>query len=333
MQIGSHYYFLLQNFCILSQYNRPYDIQKPMERRSFLKASALSLVTAHSALGHAQDTGSAPEKGQGMKVRFLGTGAADWNGRDNRGELRRLSSILVDGSILFDLTAHNPEMIPAGCSPHSVFYTHSHGDHYHPETALSLGVKNVYLSHTWYDIAVNEFKQAAARLKKDMPRITPLYIGQPVQAEGLTVTPLPASHATEKFNEQTLIYLIEKDGARVLYATDTGGIPAVAARLAGIDAHDRNGKPITGLIMEATMGMGHDDDFRIFTHSSVACVHQIVRVLQKTKRYTPHSGQSVYLTHMARTLHGTQSELDSSLPHPLKAAYDGLEVVFKSPMT
>ena len=119
----------------------------------------------------------------------------------------------------------------------------------------------------------------------------------------------------------------------MLYATDTGGIPAVAARLAGIDAHDRNGKPITGLIMEATMGMGHDDDFRIFTHSSVACVHQIVRVLQKTKRYTPHSGQPVYLTHMARTLHGTQSELDSSLPHPLKAAYDGLEVVFKSPMT
>jgi hypothetical protein len=33
---------------------------------------------------------------------------------------------------------------------------------------------------------------------------------------------------------------------------------------------------------------------------------------------------------MARTLHGTQAELDASLPHPLKAAYDGLEVIFKA---
>ena len=224
-------------------------------------------------------------------------------------------------------------MIPSGIAPQTVFYTHSHGDHYHPETALKLGVKKVYLSQTWYDIAVQDFKRAAAKLKAEMPQIIPLHIGQPMQIGNLSVTPLPASHATEKFYEQTLIYLIEKVGVRLIYATDTGGIPAVAARLAGIDAHDRNGKPITGLIMEATMGMGYDDDFRVFAHSSVACVHQIVRVIQNAKRYTPPAGQNVYLTHMARTMHGTQAELDASLPQPLKAAYDGLEVVFKSPMT
>jgi hypothetical protein len=115
-----------------------------------------------------------------------------------------------------------------------------------------------------------------------------------------------------------------------LYATDTGGIPAVAARLAGIDVHQRDGKPITGLIMEATMGMGHDEDYRMFTHTSVDGVHRIVKVLEKTKRYTPPVGQPVYLTHMARTLHGTQAELEKSLPHPLKPAYDGLEVVFRN---
>ena len=299
-----------------------------MERRSFIKASALSLVAMNAGIAQAQEPNAPSPQNQGIKVHFLGTGAADWNGRDNRGELRRLSSILVDGSILFDLTAHNPEMIPQDCTPHTVFYTHSHGDHYHPETAVRLGVRNVYLSHTWYDIAVREFKQAAAKLKKEMPRISPLYTGQPVQIDGLSVTPLPASHATEKFNEQPLIYLLEKDNARVIYATDTGGIPAIAARLAGIDAHEANGKPITGLIMEATMGMEHPDDFRMFTHSSVACVHQIVRVLQKVKRYTPRENQPVYLTHMARTMHGTQAELDASLPSPLKAAYDGLEVQF-----
>ena len=113
-----------------------------------------------------------------------------------------------------------------------------------------------------------------------------------------------------------------------MYATDTAGIPAVAARLAGIDAHDPNGKPLMGLIMEATMGMDHDNDYRILAHSSVGMVHRAVEVLQKTKRYLPVDDQPVYLTHMARTLHGTQAELDATLPYPLKAAYDGLEVIF-----
>ena len=115
---------------------------------------------------------------------------------------------------------------------------------------------------------------------------------------------------------------------RLLYATDTGGIPAIAANLAGVDAHRNPGNPITALIMEATMGMEHSIDFRLFTHSSVSTVFNTYTVLSQTGRYVPKDGQSVYLTHMARTLHGTQAELDSSLPKPLKAAYDGLEVVF-----
>lgn len=301
-----------------------------MDRRSFLKVSSASLVAMNAEKMFGKTIGTPTSEDEGMLVRFLGTGAADWNGRDDRGELRRLSSMLVDGNFLFDLTPGNIEMIPSGCKPETVFYTHSHGDHYQPECALKLGVKNVYVSNTWYDMATKDFQQAASKMQVSMPEIHPLYIGQGVQVGKLNILPLPASHATSHVFEQTLIFLIEKAGARVLYATDTGGIPAVAARLAGIDAHQPDGTPITGLIMEATMGMGYEDDFRIFTHTSVGGVQQIVRVLEKTGRYTPPTGQPVYLTHMARTLHGTQAELDASLPRPLKAAYDGLEVVFKA---
>lgn len=301
-----------------------------MDRRSFLKVSSASLVAMNAENMLGKTIGTPTSEDEGMLVRFLGTGAADWNGRDDRGELRRLSSMLVDGNFLFDLTPGNIEMIPSECKPETVFYTHSHGDHYHPESALKLGVKNVYVGHTWHDMATKDFQQAASKMEVSMPEIHPLYIGQSVQVGKLNILPLPASHATSHVFEQTLIFLIEKAGARVLYATDTGGIPAVAARLAGIDAHQPDGTPITGLIMEATMGLGYEDDFRIFTHTSVGGVHQIVRVLEKTGRYTPPTGQPVYLTHMARTLHGTQAELDASLPRPLKAAYDGLEVVFKA---
>lgn len=265
----------------------------------------------------------------GLAVRFLGTGAADWNGKDERGEHRRLSSILIDGHILVDFTATCLDMLAEGCAPDTIFYTHSHGDHYNPSAALKAGVKRVYLGQTWYDIAKREFQAEARRQGVEMPEIIPLYVGQAVKVDDMSITPLPASHATGNLFEQALIYLIEKNGVRLIYATDTGGITAVAARLAGIDAHEK-GKPITALIMEATMGMDYDNDFRVFTHTSVGGVERIVRVLEKTKRYTPPAGQPVYLTHMARTMHPTQAELDASLPQPLAAAYDGLEVVFRA---
>ena len=300
-----------------------------MNRKTFLKTTAASMLAVGAEGVHAKIFDTATTTPLGLKVRFLGTGAADWNGRDERGELRRLSSILLDDKIFIDLTAGNIEMIPSSAHPDTIFYTHSHGDHYHPASALRVGVKRVYLGQTWYDIAKGDFQRVAKELQIAMPEIVPLYVGQAVTVGDITITPLPASHATGYTFEQTLMYLVEKGGVRLIYATDTGGIPAVAARLAGIDAHDATGKPITALIMEATMGIGHDDDFRSYTHTSVAGVERIVRILEKTKRYTPAEGQAVYLTHMARTLHGTQAELDATLPRPLRAARDGEEVIFK----
>ena len=267
------------------------------------------------------------EAGTPLKMRFLGTGAADWNGRDDRGELRRLSSVLLDSKVLIDFTPTDEDMIPAGVKPEVIFYTHSHGDHYNPKAALKLGIKNVFLGATWVERAKADFEKAAKETGLPVPEITPLSLGDKVTINGMTLTALPANHATGDLKEQTLIYLIEKQEVRVMYATDTGGIPAIAARIVGIDPHAK-GKAITGLVMEATMGLDGDEDFRIFTHSSVGTVLRTTHMLLDKGRYTPKEGQPVYLTHMARTLHGTQAELDKTLPKPLKAAYDGLEVIF-----
>ena len=299
-----------------------------MDRRTFMGlAGSAMLGFSQQTLAATEPEREKKESARHLLIRFLGTGAADWKGPDERGEHRRLSSILVDNRVLIDYTSTARDMIPQGINPEIIFYTHSHGDHFNAQAALSLGIRQVYLSQTWYDIAVQEFRRASLKTEVPMPEITPLVIGQKVTLGDLVFQALPANHATNNLFEQSLIYLIKRGQARVLYATDTGGIPATAARMAGIDAHVP-GEPITGLIMEATMGMDHEVDFREYTHSSVASVRRIAEVLTSTKRYTPQPGQHVFLTHMARTLHGTQAELDAQLPPPLRAAYDGLEVEF-----
>ena len=304
-----------------------------MDRRSFMKiaatsALAMSLKGVDAAILEDEMAYQDPSS-NGIDVRFLGTGAADWFDKDERGEYRRLSSILVQNHILIDFTPSAKDMIPPMSHPDVIFYTHSHGDHCNPQAAIELGVKRVYLSNTWYDCAVADFAREAKKLKLPAPEIIPLYVGQSVEVDGIRFTPAPANHATSKRYEQPLVYLLEKDHVRLLYATDTAVLPPTTTRMLCIDKHVAEAKPLTAIIMEATMGMGHVEDYRLFTHSSVFDVERTVKVLTATKRYTPPVGQPVYLTHMARTMHGTQAELDASLPAPLKAAYDGLEVTFR----
>ena len=52
------------------------------------------------------------------------------------------------------------------------------------------------------------------------------------------------------------------------------------------------------------------------------------RALLKTGRYRPPVDRNVYITHLWRDQYPAQAEADAKLPAPLKAAYDGLEVVF-----
>lgn len=314
-----------------------------MDRRKFIKVG--SAAVAGAAVGGTAVLDAAPARkekrpsswssetgdasSEDLRARFLGTGAADWDGPDERGEHRRLTSILLDNKILIDFTAGDSDMLPEEFSAEAVFYTHSHNDHYNAEDELKyIGAPVVYVGDTWAARAREDFAKAAARTGCEPPCVKALGIGEKATVAGITFTALPANHSTADDNEQTLIYLVEKQDVRLLYATDTGGILSKAARLAGIDAHIK-GKPITALVMEATMGLDYDEDFRIFAHSSVGLVKRTADVLLSTGRLVPPSGQPVYLTHMARTLHGTQVHLDSALPMPLRAAFDGLEVIFR----
>ena len=318
-----------------------------MKRRKFLEIAALTplAATVLPPLAHAQIPPTRPSRGgfpprdpgpavyeptgPGIQVRFLGTGAADWNGPSAGGEFRRHASILADGKVLFDYTPSAADMVPAGLHPEVIFYTHSHSDHYHPKSALELGIRRVYLGETWLERGTRDFERAAEESGKPMPEIVPLRLGQAVEQDGLTVTPLPANHQSNHVTEETLIFLIEKDSTRLLYATDTGGLTARATGYAGIGQFTRERKFLTGIIMEATMPLDYKLDFRLFSHSSVGLVADTVKVLADNRKYIPVDGQKVYLTHLSKMLQPPQDELDRTLPDPLRAAYDGLEVLFR----
>ena len=186
-----------------------------ISRRTFLGVSAASLLaaTGESIEAKIPKILKSEKNGDALKIKFLGTGSAGGRGKNGLG--RRHSSILVDDGFLIDFTAESTDMIPEGVHPEIIFYTHSHKDHFNAADAIALGIKKVYLSHTWYDIAVKAFKDAAKKAGAQVPDITPVYPGMPVMVHGVSVLPLWANHPTEYAMEDAQIYLLEKGGVRL----------------------------------------------------------------------------------------------------------------------
>ena len=336
-----------------------------ISRRNFLMASAAVAAAGCTTLsGKPSDPwsdGSTPLTEGGIRVRFLGSGAAGWKPEFARKNphMRRQSSALIENKVLIDFTACSVDHLPKDCHPEVLFQTHSHGDHYNPFAAVKSGVKRMYVQESWAAAAKAEVAAAAEKLGLPAPEVVGLPFGKSVTVCGLRIMGVPANHSTSRVTdgvlERTSLFLVEKGPSRLLYATDTGGIPGDAARMVGIDPHvseknfgkgpfDGNPfvnepKPITAFIMEATNG-DLDDDFRVFVHSSVQTVARLVSGLVKTKRFVPPAGQCAYLTHLGIKYRGWESEriekeipellpenIRKNLPAPIRAAADGLEVV------
>ena len=313
-------------------------------RKEFIAAAA-AFAAVRGAVADHTVTGN---NERGIRVRFLGSGAAGWKPEwaKRNPNMRRQSSVLLENKVLIDFTHSAFDMLPAGCRPEVLFQTHSHGDHYSPSAAVKSGVKRMYVQESWAAAARRDIEAAANKLRLPAPEVVAIPFGMPIEECGLRLTGVPANHSTSRVTEgrleRTSLYLVEKGPARLLYATDTGGIPGDAARMIGIDPHIREdnfsryaqsesyvAKPqaITAIIMEATNG-DIDDDFRLFVHSSVQAVARMVTMLKKQGRFAPPNGQSAYITHLGIKYRGWAAEkINAEIPDVLRAASDGLEVV------
>jgi hypothetical protein len=322
-------------------------MQNKTSRRCFLSSTAATAIAA-ACPSYAQAAAPASLSERGIRVRFLGSGAARWlsGWAKKNPHMRRQSSVLLENRVMIDCTMCSFDKMPDGCRPEALFQTHSHGDHYNPHAVVKSGVKRMYVQETWASAARREVAAAAAKLGLDAPEVIALPFGKAVEECGMRFTDVPAIHSTSRITdgilERTSLYLVEKGPARLLYATDTAGISGDAARMIGIDPHIGPGvkegrfrdnpfihaaEPLTAFVMEATNG-DIDDDFRIFAHASVQAVARIAKMLKRTGRLVPPTGQNVMLTHLAIKYRGWPSEkIDAELPEGLRAAYDGLELV------
>lgn len=303
-----------------------------MKRRTFLGG-----VGAVAAVGLAGDTvgravPGAPVGDEGLHVRFLGSGSACWEKEPRTSKIfRRYSSVLIDGAFLIDYTWMAEDMLPEGCRPDTIIYTHSHGDHYDPRAAVKLGVKHVYLQRGWIEDARRDFEKAVAqeRVPPVMPEIHPLDVCVPFNLGGYEILPLPGNHWTGKPHEQALIYKVTKrckNGAvRLLYATDTSGL------MSTVFFHGcRKDAPLTAVIMESTGNPVQKFGGMNISHSTASTVNDIFTTYLKPGKghYMPPPGQPVYLTHIGYYEWG-QRTFDEQLPPGLKLANDGLELLFK----
>ena len=241
-----------------------------------------------------------------MKLFFPGTGASDWNGPDERGEYRRHASALLDGCLLLDVTKSVLDLIPDRAAVTDVFFTHSHDDHFDPEALRALAPCRVYAHESWADC-----------IKGDGMNVIPLQTGVPVEAAGFAVTPMPSNHYADRENETTLHYLIEKEGKRLLYATDGGWLTTRENQLIGT-------KTLDAIVFDATVGDGYSDDFQVFHHNSVEMIRLMRGALIKTGRLRETT--PVFLTHLSRVLHESQAVLERQLERPLIPCFDGMRI-------
>lgn len=287
-----------------------------MTRREFIGTGA--------ALAAAAALGAEAERKGDIRVKFLGTGAADWeptgkNGPKPDGELRRRSSVLLDGRILIDFTAQAFDML-GEAKPDVIFYTHQHSDHFNAAAAVKAGVRRAYLHASWASWATQQFEAAARTLGRPAPEVIALEFFRKVEFDGYVFTLLPANHCCDRPEWLAGVYAIRKGVTHLYYATDTAYCNDRAWCF-----YVMKESPFTAIIHEATL---HHKDTRITGHSSVDMVEYLVRAMSYRKYYLPPEGRKVYLTHLSRNSQLPHAELVRSLSNgPLVPAHDGLEVV------
>lgn len=277
-----------------------------------------------------------------MKFQYIGTAAAEgipalFCGCDicreaaRRGgrELRMRSGAIVNDKLLIDLS---PDLFAAKLrfgldltGVRNAIITHAHSDHFDREmmgcftpTCAHIAKEgdkfhlwgSAYTASAWQEyISTMQMKEPALEKYVVFHTLKPF---ETVKIEGVKVTALKARHSCP----ESLIYILEQDGARLFYGNDTG--PLDDETWAWLEQDQ--GAPFTTVSLDSTMGYPKNT---YYGHMSLEeNIQTKARMLaigaaDENTRFICH-----HFSHNALALH---METEAYMkPHGFDVAYDGL---------
>ncbi len=253
---------------------------------------------------------------------FLGTGAADWLEPSPTGEFRAFSSLLVDGHILIDCTGSSLSRMKEFKADESaitdIFITHSHDDHFDLKAIEKLAAARIQKGYPPLKVHVEQ--GWASEIRTEYFTVNPLKEAVEVQAGKYKVLPLASNHKGVYENETPLYYLLHNDHVCWLYSTDGSWfLNRTWARLREF--------ALDCWVVDCTIGDANEGDYRIFDHNSLP----MIRIMAETlfKQGVLKEDASIILTHLAKTLHPGQEQLEKALGHPFIPAYDGFKYIIR----
>ncbi|RMG22933.1 MAG: hypothetical protein D6724_09420 [Armatimonadetes bacterium] len=265
-----------------------------------------------------------------MRILLTGTGAADgipgYFQTDRVSELARAhggkdvryrSGAVVDGVLKIDW---GPDTFACaqrlGLRPRDwthVLFTHSHDDHYAPrefqylfppflpmETERPL----IYGNAAVVDGFAGQFEEASL-LERFLIRSF-----EPVEVAGYRVTPI---HAYHKLDEDSLNLILEKDGKRFLYGTDTGVYQDDTWEFL-------EGVALDGIVLDCT------DGFQATEYWGHLSCEELLRVVDRLAKIGCVGSETfVGTTHHGALGGATHEELERFFePHGIHVGYDGM---------
>ena len=254
-----------------------------------------------------------------MKIRFLGTGAADWN-IDERVEgefFRRLSSLLVGDDLLIDPGPHIFDFCQKEDRPalydgvKNVLITHSHGDHFNADSLLAL-IKHGNV-HVWCNEAT------AHKVRTLTENYTVMRIGEKYNVGAYEVTALFANHSVISMGELAMLFAISDGEKNLFYGCDSAWLPYETWKAMGQFSFDC-------AVLEVTIG-DVPGDHRIFEHNNIEMARLMLETMRA--RNVLGSGGIAIGSHFSRYAHTDHETLKKRLgSFGMMASYDGLEVEF-----
>lgn len=255
-----------------------------------------------------------------MKLKFLGTGAADWDWNNFPPGTRGPCSTLVGDSCLIDLgrnAMHNfaAAGVPAGVV-RDVVVTHNHEDHFWPAEVVKLAEAAGRKIRLW--------ASASALGGVDSPLVEKhqVSVRSVFTVGSLEFTAMPANHFS-RIGDTPFHYLIREGDVRLLYATDGVWIDAEEKYILE-EALRSAGALLDAVIWDSTLGPAKSD-YRFASHNSLNVVRQLKHLFARNG-YT-RRGARHFLDHLSRELWPKDPEGRARLAARLGATLveDGME--------